>query len=211
MGKLWGASAVIIGLAVLVVQYIAYTPDFPPPPEACDSNALSIEDYTIYRSLLEKHYSMPRITDGATIFVPETIQVSDRYLRPDIYLSAKEAWIDVQQSQGSVGLSQDAVANLLRMSADQTPLAREHFENLPIVLTSQAEIDDVFQNKGGWSALGASTILRFSRIGFNCSRDQALLYRSQSCGLLCGSGQLLILEKDGEQWQTVSTLFLWIS
>ncbi len=154
---------------------------------------------------------MPRISDGATILVPETIQVSDRYLPPDIRLSVRESAVQVQQSRGKVGLSQDAVANFLRMSADQTPLAQENFEDLPIVLTSQAEIDDVFQNKGGWSALGASSILRFSRIGFNCSRDQALLYQSQSCGRLCGGGELLILEKDAEQWQTVSTLSLWIS
>ncbi len=210
MRKLWIASAVIVAVAVLIVQYIAYSPEFPVAPEPCDSNALRQSDYSVYRTLLEDNYSQPRIADGATIFVPKTIQVSERYLSETDYrfeyISMKH-----ERFREDVNLSPDAVNNFLRLSGDQMLLNRESFEDLPIVLTNEVEIDDVFQNKGGWSALGASMIVRFSRIGFSCDLDQALLYRSQSCGPLCGYGDLVVLELDDGEWRIVSILMLWIS
>lgn len=210
MRKLWIASAVIVAIAVLILQYIAYSPKIPAPPEPCDTNALRHADYSVYRTLLEDNYSQPRIADGATIFVPETIQVSERYLSETDY-RFEYISMNHERFREDVNLSRDAVDNFLRLSGDQMLLSRESFEDLPIVLTNEVEIDDVFQNKGGWSALGASMIVRFSRIGFSCDLNQALLYRSQSCGPLCGHGDLVVLELDDGEWRIVSILPLWIS
>ena len=210
MRSLWVISAIIVAAGIFALQYFAYAPEFPPPPEPCDSSAIGPRDYSIYRNLLEEDYSVPRIADGATIFIPEATQVSERHVPRDD-ASIRRLRAEILESRERVTLSPDALSNFLRMSSDQTPFSKEQFDDLPIVLSSEREIDDVFENKGGWSALGVSTILRFSRIGFSCDRSQALLYRSLSCGRLCGGGDLVILEKDNNGWRAVLNISLWVS
>jgi hypothetical protein len=202
--------AIVVGFGVIALQYLVYPPEFPPPPEPCDSSAIGSRDYSIYRALLKKNTSQPRLMDGATIFIPETAEVSDIYLSHEDF-SVEALPKEILEKGKDVVLSKDAVANFLRVSPEITALDREQFAGLPLVLSSRAEVDDVFENKGGWEALGASTIVRFSRIGYSCDGNQALLYRSQSCGGLCGSGDLVILEKKGDKWQVVLTRMLWIS
>jgi hypothetical protein len=202
--------AIVVGFGVIALQYLVYPPEFPPPPEPCDSSAIGSRDYSIYRALLKKNTSQPRLMDGATIFIPETAEVSDIYLSHEDF-SVEALPKEILEKGKDVVLSKDAVANFLRVSPEITALDREQFAGLPLVLSSRAEVDDVFENKDGWEALGASTIVRFSRIGYSCDGNQALLYRSQSCGGLCGSGDLVILEKKGDKWQVVLTRMLWIS
>jgi len=42
-----------------------------------------------------------------------------------------------------------------------------------------------------------------SRIGFDASGSQALLYISFSCGSLCGSGTFVLLERDAGRWKVL--------
>jgi hypothetical protein len=52
-------------------------------------------------------------------------------------------------------------------------------------------------------------LIAFSRVGFNISKDQALVYVSQSCGSRCGTGKYYVLSKDGSGWRIRSEfLFL---
>ena len=200
----------VVAVAILVLQYVSYQPNIPPPPEPCDSNKIGERDYSIYRAVLEGNDYRLRALDGAVIFIHETEQVPDYYLSHEDF-SVERLPTEIQEEGKNVTLSRDAVTNFLRLSTSNAPLDREQFTDLPIVLTDQSEVDDVFANKGGWDALGASTIVRFSRIGFRCDGNQALMYRSQSCGVLCGHGDLVILEKSGNRWQIVLTRMLWIS
>jgi hypothetical protein len=106
------------------------------------------------------------------------------------------------------------VANFSRLSDREDALQREYFSELPIVLTEQQEVDELFSTDGtagGWAALGDSAIVRFSRVGFDCHQSQALMYESYSCGSLCGSGDLLLLVKTGTGWRVVQRIGLWIA
>ncbi len=210
MRKLWSIPITVVAVAILMLHYVVYTPNIPPLPEPCDSNRIGERDFSIYRALLEKNYSQPRTTDGATIFIPETTTVSDIYLTHDDF-SVERFPEEILESGKNVVLSRDAVVNFLRLATEIDLIDREQFTDLPLVLTDRVEVEDVFQNKGGWAALGASTIVRFSRIGFSCDGIQALMYRSLSCGGLCGSGDLVVLEKKRNQWKVVLARLLWIS
>jgi len=148
--------------------------------------------------------------DGATILIPETTKVSDFYLSREDF-SVERLPTERLGSGHNVMLSKDAVANFHRLSPESFPLDRGQFAELPIVISDREEVDDIFENKGGWGALGASTIVHFSRIGFSCGGNQALVYRSRSCGRRCGTGDLVVLEKNGSKWQVVLTRLLWIS
>jgi hypothetical protein len=50
-----------------------------------------------------------------------------------------------------------------------------------------------------------------SSIGFNSSHDQALVYVGNSCGLTCGSGYFVLLEKKDGKWQVTKTANFWVS
>ena len=210
MRKHWIVLIAFVAVVVLTLQYIFYSPDFPPPPESCDSNAIGPQDYLIYRTLLKERHSGPRVGAGATILVYEGFEIPEVSLSPSDF-SIERLQAEIVKSGEDLKLSPDTVANFSRMSTDVISLDRQQFLDLPLVLASQAEISDVFAKDDGWAALGTSNIVRFSRIGFSCQRNQALVYESQSCGSLCGSGGLLILKKDEDRWRVVLGILLWIS
>ncbi|HEX8266214.1 MAG TPA: hypothetical protein VF596_12460 [Pyrinomonadaceae bacterium] len=58
---------------------------------------------------------------------------------------------------------------------------------------------------------GTTTIIRFSRIGFNKSRNQALIHVEYFCGSLCAGGDYLVLSKKNKQWTIVKGLDTWVS
>jgi hypothetical protein len=58
---------------------------------------------------------------------------------------------------------------------------------------------------------GTRTIIRFSRVGFNKSRNQALIHVEYLCGSLCAGGDYLVLSKKDEQWTIVKGLDTWVS
>jgi hypothetical protein len=58
---------------------------------------------------------------------------------------------------------------------------------------------------------GTSLIIRLSRVGFNKSRNQALVHVEHYCGLLCGGGDYLVLSKRDENWTVVKGVDTWVS
>jgi len=139
--KFWIIPVTIIAVAVVVLHYVSYTPNILLSPESCDSNKIGERDYSIYRRLLEANYSQQRTTDGATIFIPESTEIDD--------LSVEGLSAQILESGKNVVLSLDAVANFLRLSTEINLLDRKKFTDLPLVLADRAEVNDVFENKGG--------------------------------------------------------------
>ncbi|MBK8503733.1 MAG: hypothetical protein IPL46_16885 [Saprospiraceae bacterium] len=54
-------------------------------------------------------------------------------------------------------------------------------------------------------------VLQFSEIGFNETRDSAILYYDWHCGGLCGGGYVTILYKEGGRWKILKNLNLWVA
>jgi hypothetical protein len=96
----------------------------------------------------------------------------------------------------------------------------------PVVLISASERDTIFEIKGdgkkktanpeGMKELqrlypGCPGLTNLSRIGFNKSRDQALVYVGNICGGLCGSGQFFFLIKERGSWKIKLSATTWVS
>jgi hypothetical protein len=58
---------------------------------------------------------------------------------------------------------------------------------------------------------GATGVLAFSRAGFDERSGQALIFYSFSCGVLCGTGNLVLLQRDLTGWHVVNSVMVWIS
>ena len=96
----------------------------------------------------------------------------------------------------------------LKTSADLSPDC--------IVVPTQV-IERMFAEPGdGWAAFaraypGSEGITAFSRVGFSRDGTQALVYRSNSCSMVCGGGEVILLQKSGGSWSVLDTLEVWAS
>lgn len=77
-------------------------------------------------------------------------------------------------------------------------------------------VDDAKRSvAGGWKEFHKkyphSGINLVSLPAYNEEHSRALLYLGTSCGMLCGNGVLMLLEKDGENWKVAEKVVVWVS
>lgn len=106
-----------------------------------------------------------------------------------------------------------------------TSLLAAHFNlKLPYVLVSDKELHEVFRDepKGspdqeGWHRFyerypGAPGILAISRVGFNASKDQAMIFVIHRAGFLAGSGVFYVMHKQQDGgWEIEKEVTIWLS
>ncbi len=84
-----------------------------------------------------------------------------------------------------------------------------------LVFISPKERDELFsKNTDPWKDFvkkypNAAGFTIVSPIGFNAPHHQALVYVGNSCGMLCGSGYLVLLEKKKDKWIAAKTAKIW--
>ncbi|MDP2995166.1 MAG: hypothetical protein Q8N46_08620 [Anaerolineales bacterium] len=85
------------------------------------------------------------------------------------------------------------------------------------VLLSQSEMSQIFsQNRDGWQLFyeqypDAPGIITLSRVGFNKSLDQALVYVGTMSHWLAGAGYYILLKKVDGSWIVDQQVMTWIS
>ena len=83
-------------------------------------------------------------------------------------------------------------------------------------LLSQEELAKI-SSQPNWNEIlaekypGSSGYLLFSRVGFNRTLDQAVIYVGQVAGPLMGSGSYYLLEKQNGEWKILKVIGIWIS
>lgn len=53
--------------------------------------------------------------------------------------------------------------------------------------------------------------VEFSRAAIDPRRDLALVYWQHECGLLCASGNLVLLRRDAGRWRVIDSSVVWVS
>lgn len=110
---------------------------------------------------------------------------------------------------------QEAIDDFVRVNK-QTWLLQPRFETKPYELVSAEQISsysktepkkDVKPNDG-WKAFydhhpGSGGYHIMSAVGFNKDKTKAIVYSGSSCGSLCGSWSLHLLEKTDGKWREV--------
>jgi hypothetical protein len=86
------------------------------------------------------------------------------------------------------------------------------------VLLDENDFADFFKNRDfeGWDDFykkypDSSGFITVSRVGFDKKLTKAILYKSMSCGSLCGSGDYILFEKTDGKWKAVNWFNCWIS
>jgi hypothetical protein len=101
----------------------------------------------------------------------------------------------------------ETVESFLTAIATQKPLPKE-LRRVPGFLLVDADEARAITARNGWREFERRNALApgrvsVSRIGFDPSGSQALVYVDFVCGSLCGSGSFVLLERAGRTWRVV--------
>jgi hypothetical protein len=90
----------------------------------------------------------------------------------------------------------------MQLGVDYVLLSEEELAEI----TSQQNWHEIMADKYG--SMGYTV---FSRVGFNTSLDQAVLYVGDVQGPLMGAGYYYMLEKENGEWKLTGEIMVWIS
>lgn len=149
------------------------------------------------------------------VFSDTTVQFSCLREKPeDCVTNVRE---QLTQAFGN-RLDSNVLNDYLEHNKERGPLSKSIPTDLPKFWISDAEEQALFKDKkhDGWKTFyakypGAGGIMAFSRVGFNETRDRALVYSTIGCGWLCGTGHYHLLKKQSGKWILDSNLMAWIS
>ena len=111
---------------------------------------------------------------------------------------------------------QDAILGLLKTSTQKIKTKYFVDPTFNLKSISKRKFNSFFKRDidKGWDQINkqyqSNWVVEFSKVSF--SGNYAAVYYGYHCGGLCGSGQLLVLEKkESANWVVISTINLWMS
>ncbi len=153
------------------------------------------EAYKVYAALLPGEWTVRSAHAKTLVFQQETMT------NPTCMPSGKPLetdWLPVLKDFTSA----NAAPKLLRAGFDV---------GVPYVVVPSADIQTTFQSPtasrtGGWDGFyqkypESGGYMAVSAVGFDASKQRAIVYMEHSCGLLCGGGTHHLLEKIGGVWR----------
>ena len=114
------------------------------------------------------------------------------------------------------GISSETIDSYVERNAQASQLAPDMQLGMDYVLLSREELAEI-SSQGNWHEIlqerypGSNGYLIFSRVGFNKSLDQAVLYVGDVAGPLMGAGYYYLLEKQNGEWTIKEQVMVWIS
>lgn len=165
---------------------------------------IDAEGQAIYAALLQNLYSASSYvimdtTATSPVGVGNTVSTLDRIV------------------QDMRGVDQKT-ADSFRVRNDAAHAVRPDMElGSAYVLLSQSEMSQIFsQNRDGWQLFyeqypDAPGITTLSRVGFNSTLDQALVYVGTMSHYLAGGGYYVLLKKVNGVWMVDQQVTTWIS
>jgi hypothetical protein len=191
-------------LFVFLAIVLAACTGTPAPISTPSGEQMDAEEQAVYAALLQKLYSASSYvimdtTATGPVGVGDTAVTLDRIM------------------QDMRGVDQET-ADSFRVRNDAAYPIRPDMElGGGYVLLSQGEKSKIFsQNQDGWQIFyeqypDAPGITTLSRVGFNNSDDQALVYVGTMSHWLAGAGYYVLLKKVNGSWIVDQQVMTWIS
>ena len=117
---------------------------------------------------------------------------------------------------GLSGISNDTIESFVERNAQPSQLSPDMQLGKDHILLSQEELAEI-SSQGNWHEVlqerypGSNGYLIFSRVGFNRTLDQAVVYVGEVAGPLMGAGYYYLLEKQNGEWTIKQEIMVWIS
>jgi hypothetical protein len=191
-------------LVLLAALLAACTGGMPTPVPTPSAEQMDAEEQAVFAALLQKFYP------AASYVIMDTTSTSPSGIT-DIDSNLDRIKQDMR-------LVDPATSESFRQRNDAAHRIHANMElGAPYVLLSQAEMALIFSpNRDGWQAFyeqypDAPGITTFSRVGFNTTLDQALVYVGTMSHYLAGAGYFVLLNKVNGVWIVDQQMMTWIS
>ncbi len=117
---------------------------------------------------------------------------------------------------GMKDISNETISNFMNRNKKSSQLSPNMQLGVDYVLMSQDELHQITSESNWGDVLnekypGSHGYLIFSRVGFNNTLDQALIYVGEVRGPLNGNGDYYLMEKQNGQWVIKDQIMVWIS
>lgn len=199
----------IIALPAILVLCAFYGQDSPsPPPQTCQ---FTDEDYAVYSAVLD-NLGRPEDPEEEWRDKRETI-LADSTIPGEN--PGGNGW--GFRSASKRAPTPQTIRNYNARSANICHLQSRFTAKISPSLISRESLEKNFMKKGdGWSRFykdhpDAAGYWDFSAVGYSEDHQEALLYLGHHCGPLCGTGHLVLLERENDIWVVKNRLALWIS
>ena len=117
---------------------------------------------------------------------------------------------------GLPSLSDEALDNFVQRNQQSGPLAPGMELDVDYILLSTEELSEITR-QSNWGEVitqkypGSYGYTMFSRVGFNNTLDQAVIYVGSMAAPLMGSGFYYLMEKENGDWVIKEQVMAWIS
>ena len=117
---------------------------------------------------------------------------------------------------GLPSLSDEALDNFVQRNQQSGPLAPDMELDVDYILLSTEELSETTR-QSNWGEVitqkypGSYGYTMFSRVGFNNTLDQAVIYVGSMAAPLMGSGFYYLMEKENGDWVIKEQVMAWIS
>jgi hypothetical protein len=203
------AAAILIAPSVSPPAHGAQKPSAPAQSASAATCAASPDDAAIYSTALTKVVLKDRDDKRQIVLLSQTSAAYPPGMASFTASSTpdKQELLDAASTATKNDFDAKAKLNCDLTSAALSP---------GVVFMSPKEKDELFSQASGWKDFAQKypnttgfTIV--SAIGLDTSHRQALVYVGNSCGVLCGTGYVVLLEKKKDKWIAAKTAKIWIA
>lgn len=198
---------VITALLTLPGAFGAQKPSAPNQPASVATCATSPDDAAIYSAALTKVILKDRDDNRQIVLLSQTSAAYPPGMASFTASTTPDRTELLNAASTATKNDFDAKAKL---TCDLTRAAL----GTGVVFMSPQEKDEIFSKATGWKDFAqkypnATGFTIVSAIGFDASHRQALVYVGNSCGMLCGTGYVVLLEKKKDKWTAAKTAKIW--
>ena len=209
--------AMLVALCALILPESLWPQRVTPSkksPAACE---LTSEDYAVYSAILQRR-GKPADPEEGWAENEKPILSESTIKGGTFFRESKRLWSSGFSSPSTPEPAKETELDFGKKLIGPICLVRDNITYLPgYSLLPLREIENIFDTRhDGWQEFyrrypHSSGLWSFSRVGYNVAKTEALVYLVHSCGMLCGTGHLYLLQKQDEGWMVKNKLMLWIS
>jgi len=166
------------------------------------------EEYKVYSAILKAKHQAEK---------SKTLVILRRTAQNGLTLSGSDDQKDILQALSP--LTEETLRSYNSRNNAEMELANKFDFTAWVALVDEKEIDEIFRRpdlENNWKAFyqkypDSGGFIRLSRVGFDATDKQALIFVSQHCGVLCASGTYYLLVKENGEWKVKKERQAWIS
>ena len=167
-------------------------------------------EYDLYNALFESIIKDSDVSiDSIQIGIKDSTSILDAYpLDEDRIKKLEEDW--------GINLSKELITDFKSKNSSRNLIQNHFFTNLQYQIISTEKVRKIFDDTYGWIVFekfypDVTSMITFSRVGFNREGNMALFNSKINCGPHCGSAYYFLFEKSDKQWRLHREYLLYIN